>query len=1396
MAADTEYKPVPYIYKSRGVIARDELDQAPEYAYLDFLGCQERNENSVSSRYGQIIVNRDAVGAGTYNNYFFDAPVTTITRLGFQSSAWRYVGLQDGTLQRITGTGQGAFTEIYTGLSGNLFGSLVTNCFETSQPFLFIYDSNASIKDMGTGTPELTGLDPSPFTANAVPYSPLLTLIDNFATGNTYTTSGVSGWAWANLETLTATSGQIVTDFSEFFNIQQTGGTSYTPSTDHASAGATANVGTPTATTTSGSVLGFTSAAVGANQTVNATANVQGSVVSGTGTGNGSASAVFQYSTDSGATWTPFFSWNISIVGPSQTYLLPAQNITFPVPGIANISTLQMRLIVTASTGGASPPSVSVAADINSSSATITPPGTFGVATQGMLSVLNTNTTINVPIVSVVSSGFASGFYETLTVTTQAAHGRSPGDYISVYGSSNDLVDGYYQVVATPSSNTLTIYYNVAQGIRIGSAVYLSATGGFIHGGAAAPSTCVLNNLWSTPYPAQMSAWGFYQQVPTTTANFPIGAWSGTVAANATGTIGATINLDLSINNEVTDDDLIVVTLAVGTPANIGNIRLQFDVAGSGYTSSYYYKDITPAYYQGNIANTISAYNATEQQILGDTLGLFTGAVPNSTTAQLQPGNISTGSGSWAAIYLRRGDFLPVGNAGESGLDWSAITGWQLVVTTLTTGTSTIAANGLYLQWGYGPSSFAGVGYDYRFTPYDANTGTEGNPSPIMSFSQQFGYLSSLTAPFFLRQAAQVTGYYFTDPQVTHVRMYRRGGTQAGNWYQIDEFPNNPGLDTIATLFSYKDVIPDASLAEADILILDNDPPVTSSLVNPINTTLSRATVGSDATIYSVFNGQTIYTGTTIIFTPGQVVLVGNANNLEIVTVIAAFAPGTFNAVLRLQHNAGEPVIAYSLPRVKCNLCALINLPGGNTQVLLAGDPNNPNYVYYSKPGQPENFGPQNYVKTQSSDETVMAIINWRGTPIMGTNKTWYTFVGGAQPYLQPTGSQHGIVAVGGWAEVEGAVWFRSSDGLREFTGADGVYKSLPIEWVYRNNTNSLIPLAVLSEQSQDVMCYYQNQIYTSYISQNGNTRYRVIYDRIYDRFRYDDVPATAMFWEKETNTFLIGTQVPGSAPGTEYCLSMDQVYTQDWDDGGWTETFPGPLHVLYESPINVAIQHPYRDLGKPHFPKQWNMFETDVNTNGMVMTTTILFDDASNVPSIVLADQTTTNRQKVQFTITGQPDTGDTGSGQQAYRASIRHTFQVTAAPTLYQEDIYAAVLADLNSTYDTYWIKFEIDESKFAKEFYADYTSPVAINGSVYADNSQIPYWTFTLPALTDRAVQRVRFGNVNPGTTAFTFRTWRMILISSDVTQPFQLWAAPRVAWKTVGAGHTFQIKELEA
>ena len=1373
MSQDAEYSAVPYLYKNRGAVAREGLDRSPEFTYLQLLNIQNRQEDELSSRYGTIIVNRDPAGIGA-NNYFFTSPPTTLSRFVNQGQSWRYAGLADGTLWRRQGDGQGEYSQIYSGLSGGLFGSIVESTFQSAQSYLFIYDGNGSIKDNGSIT-QLTGINPPIVPDTAIPYSPLLTMINNFASSNSYTTSGFSGWAFSTIETLTATSGQVVTDFTDFFGIQETsggggGGGGYSPVVDSTSGYITVSSGTNS--TTSSAIFGFPSVPVLNTETVTITANVTASINSGGGTGGGSGSVAYQYSTDNGSTWTTFFTWGESVT-PSHMYTLPAQNVSVLLSGILNINTLQFRLIAAATTGGFPPPAITVAGTINSVVASVTTGGTFGVSVQGIVSNLNTNTSIAIPIVSIVSTDLSAGNYQTLTVTTSTPHGLGGNHGISIYGSSNDLVDGFYTPTGATTSNTFKVPFS--------SPVYISASGGFVYGNAVAPASCVLVNQYASPYPSQMSAWGFYQQVPKSTSTFPIGCFSGTLVANSTGTVGVTSAFDLSISNQVTDDDLIVLTIAVANPQNVSNIRLQFDVNGSNYTSSYYYKDITPSYYQGNIANTVAAYQATQNQILADTLGLLTGAVPNSTTAQLQPGNISTGSGSWVAVYLRRGDFVPVGNAGQSGLDWSAITGWQVVVNTLTTGPTQVSLNGLYLQWGYGPSSIGGVGYDYRYTYYNSVTGTESSPSPEQYFNEQWGFLSTLSAPIFLRQAVQVVGLWSSDPQVTHIRIYRRGGTLNSNWVQIDQFPNN--LAPAFLYFSYKDVVPDAAIAQAQILVLDNDPPVTSTLANPIATTLAAATIN----LY----GSTFYQPNTLptqvvsvadasaVFVPGQIVLVGNAYNLEEVTVVTG-GTGSFTGVIQLQHNAGEQIQVNSQPRIACDLCA-----DAYGQTWLAGDGNHPNYLYYSKKGLYENFPPQNYIQVGTPDSPIMAVINWRGTLVVGTLTTWWIIRGGGLP-PQPTGSQHGIVAKGAWTEVEGAIWYLAADGLREFTGADGVYKSLPIEWVYRNQPLSLIPLADLTQQSATIMCYYNNEIYTSYISQSNNgQRFRLVFDRNYVRFRYDDVPASAMLWERDTNTFLSAKQVAAG----QYAVVQDQVYTQDYDDGGWSGS------TLTKTPINCTIQTPYMDLGSPHLPKQWNMLETDVNTNNGTMGTTLLFDDSSNVPSITLTNQNTgTTRQKVHYTITGQPDTGITGSGQQAYRMSILHTFSVLAAPILYQEDVYATALADFDNTFDSYWIKFGTDESKFIKQGYFDYTSANPINVNLYADGSDTAYWSFTLPAGSQRQVVRVRFGNVNPGTTAFTCRTWRIVMLQSE-PQAFQMWKSPRIEWKLVGAGHAYMVKELE-
>jgi hypothetical protein len=1352
---DTSYLPVPYIYKSAGLIARSIEDQAPEYTYLQLMNCLEREENAMSSRYGTLIINRDPTGTAMGQNYLFTAPVVTLARLLYQLQSYRYAVTSSGDLYRRVGDAQGAYSLLTSGLSGSPAGYLTTSCFASSQAYLFIFDKNTSVKDSGVFTsPQLVGIDPPTYTANTQPYSPLLTLIDNFASANSYTTSGFSvGWAYSSITTLTPFTPQPVTDFNEF--VQATYGV-----TGGTASASTLPPGTINLTATY-TCAAFPTAAT-SGQPVTLSASAQYSFIF---LGPGSGNVSLQYSTDSGVTWTTFYSVG-AVDQNSSGGPLPA---TVSIYGLYNLNTLLVQIVAaTVATGSGV---TSAIGTISAVSVSVNPVGLFNNVTNGMLSVLNSNTSLQIPIVSIVSSTLALGVYNSLTITTQQPHGLVGYVPIAIYGSSNNLCDGFYMAsVPIGSTTTLTVPFF--------SGVFISATGGFLTGGnLGGPATCVLQNLYSTPYPSQLSAWGFYQEVPGSVTEFPIGCWSGTVATNSTATVGNTITLDLSINNEVTDDDLIVCTLAVGDPASLSNIRLQFDVNGSGYTTSYYYKDVSPAYYQQGVQQLEDAYTTTEQQIFADTLGLITGAPPDSTTAQLQPANLSTGQGAWIAALLRRGDFVAVGTAGQSGLDWSNITGWQLVITTSTVGSSTVSSNGIYLQWGYGPSSFGGVGYDYRYTYLNANTLTESNGSPQQQFNLQFGYLSSLSSPLYLRQAAQVTGYYSTDPQVTHLRIYRRGGIANQNWYQIDQIPNLPAGGTQSGIFIYKDVISDDAIEQSPILQLDNDPPVTSSLPVPLSSTLALATSSPGNTYYSLFYPQLIYAGTSnFTFVQDQIVQVGYAQNLEEVRVISG-GQGFFTAILRLAHNAGEPLNVYSIPRAHCSLAAL-----AYGQVWLAGDSNNTHYLYFSKKGYPESFSPAAYLPVGSAGQAITALVNWRGTLFVRTTVTWWQIVGGAQPYAQPTGCQHGGPGVTGWTETDSSIFNRAPDGLRDFRGAEAVYMSLPVEFIYRQNPLTPLPLADPAQAAEDVMAFYNNCIYTSYISLSGGLRYRLIYDTVYRRFRMDDIEATAMLWEQDTNTFLVAKPYFVGGIVTGYVIAQDQVTTMDYDDGGWVA---GQVTQL---PISLTLQTPFQDLGRPHFPKQWNVLEDDVNTQNQSLTTILNFDTDGTggvslqpTPDPVISLQ----REKVQRKISPVSPT-ELAAGQQAYRMSWIHQISVLVAPVFYQENIYAAPLADYRTSFDTYWLKFGTDMSKIVKQGYFDYTAPAGLTVTLYADGQSTPYFIFTLPAEPTRLAVRQIFLHKKP-------RLWRMIINSGD-EDAFQLWSPVQVETKEIREGSTYNISEL--
>lgn len=855
-------------------------------------------------------------------------------------------------------------------------------------------------------------------------------------------------------------------------------------------------------------------------------------------------------------------------------------------------------------------------------------------------------------------------------------------------------------------------------------------------------------------------------------------------ASSSTSSIGKTVALNFG---NYQPSDLIVLVMKVASPNNIQQVVVNFDVNGSGYTSSYYSKSVVPVSYQGGIS--LPQTNTPADSMVAEVFDRASGIVnlnqygnpqllPSDDPAmpQLQPSQMSSGEGSWSVVYLQLGDFLPVGNAGNPGADWSAITGWQVQVTTTTEGGSAIAFNGLYIQGSptatgigtnAGPSSYGGVGYDLRYTYFDATTITESNPSWDAQFSVTPSNPGGSSTLVVLRQAINALGQYSANPRVTHVRIYVRGGLYGQNWYYADQIPNVTGGGT----FNYKYILPDTVLQQGNILNLQNDVPVTSTLQNPISTTMTGAVSPPAGTNIPTLVAITTAAAST--FLPGQIVVLGNPANLEQSFVVTG-GIGVFTCYIFLPHAMGEPVQAFSQPAVACNLAA-----SGYGQTWLAGDPNNPHFLYYCPKGYPENCPPQNYIPSPGGpSDPISAVYNFKGVIFVRTYSSHYKVFAGSPPYMQTTGSKHGSPASFDWSITENAVWEQSFDGIRAFNGGEAEYQSLIIEWLYRNNPLTPVPLVNLSLLSNVVSAFKNNTITFVYTGVDG-LQHRLRYSTSYKRWRNDDVPATAILAELDTNKLLYS--VPITAGSQSGWAIVYEDLNLDYDDGGWVNG------ALVETPIALDLETPYLDQGAPNNTKNYNNLAIDADPQGQDITVTLLFDDNNGeVPPITLGTFTGNRRDKFQFAI-------NAGEGQQAYRTSLQIAASVTAAPIIYQADIEVAVLPEQRATYDSFWQKFGSDQSKLIKEIYIDYTADLPVLVSVYVDgNDEQWYYQFTLPANSNRieVPTRVRLPAIKP-------RLWRVIMActTDDPAQNnFQLWSPLAVAQKQICVGKGYTMTEL--
>jgi hypothetical protein len=816
------------------------------------------------------------------------------------------------------------------------------------------------------------------------------------------------------------------------------------------------------------------------------------------------------------------------------------------------------------------------------------------------------------------------------------------------------------------------------------------------------------------------------------------------VAANTTATItvsGLTLSLMLFGNGVVTQGgDYIAAGLFVDNPNNLQELRVMFDVTDGTFTQSYFYKVAAPSEIQTSVDGTVDPTEAVSDQVFADTLQLY-------GEGALGAEQLASGSNNWSSFLSQLSQFAGVGNAdfNDPNYNWANIKAIRIQIVTNNNGGVNIGVNNLLAVGGAGPDSFGGVSYDWVYTYYNAVTGMQSNPCMFMA-DQTVGVNPPYNTTRLLPRRAPVllTLVPSTDPQVTDIIVYRRGGTLSANFLQVKRIP--------AASTSYLDTAADADIEAADILSLVQDVPVTSTLPVPVNTTLT-------ANYSPAFGGAlvTMAVGSAVNISVAQQVTIGTDidPNQEVVIVQSVNLGGnTFTAFIQNPHLSGDPVEAEAVYGQPVQLCEQ-----AYNMMWFAGDPNNPHYLYYSTSFNPEAVGAGNSIEVGTPAYPITAIIEFNGTLYVATTKTWWAISPGTQggtPTPYPTEATFGVVAPFAWVKVEREIWFRSLDGIRSFNGSAATYRSQDIEFIFQGSTQTPVPTPIVLADPSPInmaktrMVYWNNIVFVGYWGVDG-VLHRLAYHTIYQRWRNDDIAPLSMYVEPDTNALLYGT--------AQGFIFQDRIGFSD-------DTITNPIAPLA---IPVTIQTAYNDAGQPKVQKNYNEITIDANTQGQELQVNLLLDDGETI--IPIGTFATANRQKANLVL-------NDGDGYQAYRASLQIVGSLTQKIVIYQVDIKAVALADTRQSFDTYVLKFGTDESKIMKQVYVEYNCTETVNVDVYYDGVLIH--TFTLP-VSARISTRFRL-------PAIKFRLFRMVMTSGA---DFQLWTDSKFEVKPVCATKGYEV-----
>lgn len=492
--------------------------------------------------------------------------------------------------------------------------------------------------------------------------------------------------------------------------------------------------------------------------------------------------------------------------------------------------------------------------------------------------------------------------------------------------------------------------------------------------------------------------------------------------------------------------------------------------------------------------------------------------------------------------------------------------------------------------------------YSYVFCYANPSTGNQGNPSQIQ--------LSDTTvangAPLGVNeQSITITIYGGTsDPQiptsgtVQSLAIYRAGGTFADGLYRFVGYTTAPSYGGSPSTFV--DNNSDTAIAAASQVFYDNNPPITSSLSTPIITTISANPGGVGQQNVTLVSAAGLTVGSTVVISSGP----SNSTQTEYV-IIGDISGNTIGVYLQYAHLAGDVVTCSVITGAPASLtCYAFDA------IWVAGDPNNPHVLYYSKTGLPESFpiidalGNSHSLNVGSPSNPIVNICEFRGNLVCLNSQSIYevpVFDGVAYaPNITP--AQRGLFAQKAFCITDSEIWYLSYDGIYSWGGSQSAKRSEAIDQIFHGietpdtpsawsatYPGSFVPINFSPYYLQFArMEYYRGQVHFLYIDINGVTN-EIYYDTVYQRWipnikNVTGNPQTGMLVEKDTGNFIYMRQ------GGVFCL--DDIV----DGNGLTsDEFTGGTGSNGTA-ITAVANSGWLDLGNQYIPKIFDEIWLDID--------------------------------------------------------------------------------------------------------------------------------------------------------------------------------------------------------